>query len=138
MQIICYALNKNHFHLLLKQLAERGIEKFMHRLGTGFSMYFNLKYRRSGSLFQGKFKAIHINSNEYLLRLSAYINLNDHIHQLGGKASKLSQTSWAEFITPRSGDTKYCDTEIILGQFKNSKEYQRFAEEALENIVNNK
>src|SRR3989338_2208696 len=74
-QFIAYSLNPNHFHFILTQLEERGIEKFMHRLGTGYTMYFNEKRGRSGSLFQGRFKANHINSNEYLLYASAYVNL---------------------------------------------------------------
>jgi len=79
---ICYCLNPNHFHLILEQVSERGIEKFMHRLGVGYSKYFNQKYKRVGSLFQGTFKAIHVSSNEYLLHLSAYINLNNKIHKV--------------------------------------------------------
>ena len=61
-----YGINPNHFHFMLEQVSEKGIEKFMHRLGTGFSKYFNAKYKRSGSLFQGKFKAKLIDTNEYL------------------------------------------------------------------------
>src|SRR5437868_10728186 len=56
---ICYCLNPNHYHFLLEQIAEKGIEKFLHRLGTGYTKYFNIKNKRSGSLFQGTFKAIH-------------------------------------------------------------------------------
>src|SRR3989344_6008505 len=62
-----YCLNPNHYHFLLTPLVEKGVEKFMQRLGTGYTMYFNERNKRSGSLFQGKFKSKHINSNEYLL-----------------------------------------------------------------------
>src|SRR3989344_7211266 len=67
--IVAYCLNPNHFHFILKQLSVDGIQKFMHRLGTGYTMYFNEKYKNSGSLFQGRYQAIHVNSNEYLLHL---------------------------------------------------------------------
>ena len=80
---VAYCLNPNHFHLILQQIADKGIEKFMQRLGTGYSKYFNKKYKKSGSLFQGTFKARHIDSNEYLLHLSAYVNLNNRVHRLG-------------------------------------------------------
>ena len=76
-QFVAYCLNPNHYHFILTPLVDKGIEKFMQRLGTGYTMYFNEKDKRSGSLFQGKFKSKHIHSNEYLLRVSAYVNLNN-------------------------------------------------------------
>ena len=78
--IVMYCINPNHFHLVLKQNMEKGIEKFMQKLGTGYTKYFNNKNSRSGSLFQDKFKSKHIDNNEYLLYLSAYVNLNDKVH----------------------------------------------------------
>jgi len=48
----------------------------MQRLGMGYAKYFNNRRKRSGTLFQGKFKARHIDSNEYLLHVSSYVNLN--------------------------------------------------------------
>ncbi|PID83131.1 hypothetical protein CSB11_02950 [Candidatus Campbellbacteria bacterium] len=62
--IISYCLLPNHFHLVLKQEAENGISKFMQKLGTSYTMYFNEKYKRTGSLFAGKFKAKHISSDK--------------------------------------------------------------------------
>ena len=87
--IIAYCLNPNHFHMLLEQAMDGGISEFMKRLGGGFTNYFNNKYKRSGSLFQGVFKDVHIDTNEYLLHVSAYVNLNDHVHKLGGETPKL-------------------------------------------------
>ena len=57
---ICYCLNPNHFHFAIKQVGDNGIIKFMHRLGTGYTKYFNQKYENSGALFQGRYKAKHI------------------------------------------------------------------------------
>ena len=78
-EFVVYCLNPNHYHFALRQLEENGIKKFMQRLGTAYAMYFNKKYKRSGALFQGTFKAIHVDSNDYLLYLSAYINKNHFI-----------------------------------------------------------
>lgn len=75
-EIIQWCLMPNHFHLLLRQLAEHGISKFMQRVGTSFSMYFNKKHQRSGTLFQGTFKAKHVAGDDYFSHLSAYIPLN--------------------------------------------------------------
>jgi putative transposase len=137
--IVCYAFNPNHFHFLLSPLVDKGIEKFMQKLGTGYTMYFNAKHKRSGSLFQGVFKSVHVNSNEYLLHLSAYINLNNKVHQLRGETSKLSLTSWEEYVGPINSEVRLVgNNEIIMGQFKNPKEYLKFALEILPEIIERK
>ena len=71
-----YCLMPNHFHLLIKEKAENGISEFVKKVATGYSMYFNKKYERTGSLFEGAFKATHADSDEYLKYLFAYIHLN--------------------------------------------------------------
>ena len=134
-QFVAYCLNPNHFHFILTQLVERGIEKFMHRLGTGYTMYFNEKHKRSGALFQGRFKANHINSNEYLLHASAYVNLNNKVHKYGDRA--LTKSSWKEYIDTRS-DFGFCNKDLTLGQFRNRKDYETFAMESLGNMLRRK
>ena len=124
---ICYCLNPNHYHFILQQITGRGIEKFMHRLGLGYTNYFNKKYRRSGSLFQGTFKANHIDSNDYLLYASAYVNLNNKVHQIGNKPF---ESSWKEYVK-ENGQSIFCDKKIILNQFANSENYKAFAEDVL-------
>lgn len=71
-----YCLMPNHFHILVKQNIKNGVSKFMQKLGTAYTMYFNNKNNRTGSLFQGTFKAKHANKDEYLKYLFAYIHLN--------------------------------------------------------------
>ena len=117
-EIVAYCLNPNHYHLILKQVTDKGIEKFMHKVGMGYSKYFNNKYTRSGALFQGVFQSINIDSNEYLLYLSAYVNKNKFIH---GYDNKFEFSSLKEY----AGKTVYslCDKAIILKQFRNKQEY---------------
>jgi len=74
-KIIADCLMPNHFHLLIEEIEENGISHFMHRFGVGYVNYFNKKYDRVGSLFQGRFKAIVIESDVYLQRLLVYINI---------------------------------------------------------------
>ena len=71
-----YVLMPNHFHILVKEINSNGLSNFMEKLTTGYSMYFNKKYERVGPLFQGRFKAAHIDNDEYLKYLYAYIHLN--------------------------------------------------------------
>jgi len=75
-EIICFCFMPNHYHLMLRQLVDGGITLFMRKFGTGFTNYFNIKYDRVGSLFQGKFKAVHIEKQAHLLYLPHYIHLN--------------------------------------------------------------
>lgn len=74
--VICFSLMPNHFHLLLRQIRDNGITDFLRKIGTGYTMAFNLKNNRVGPLFQGTFKAIHIKNDIYLTHVSRYIHLN--------------------------------------------------------------
>lgn len=129
--IVSYCLNPNHYHLILEQLVDGGISEFMKRIG-GYTWYFNNKYERSGSLFQGVFKDVHIDSNEYLLHVGAYVNLNDRVHKLGNGTSTLvqSKSSWEEYVDRRVKGI--CEKGIILEQFRNVDEYKQFALSSLE------
>ena len=71
-----YCLMPNHFHILLREDNETGVTEFLKKVATAYSMYFNKKYERSGSLFQGAFKSRHVDNEPYLNWLFAYIHLN--------------------------------------------------------------
>lgn len=77
-----YCLMPNHFHILIKEKdsedneAKPAIPIFMQKLLTGYSMYFNKKRTRTGKLFEGPFKSTHVDNDEYLKYLFAYIHLN--------------------------------------------------------------
>ncbi len=131
--IISYCVNPNHFHILVTPLIEKGIEKFMQKIG-GYTRYFNEKYERSGVLFQGKFKSKHVKDNRYILHLSAYINMNNR-DIFGTPTTKLSKSSLEEYTKNEKG---FCNTTIISGQFKNGKEYLLFAIESWKNILKRK
>ncbi len=143
--VVAYCLNPNHYHLILRQRVDGGISKFMQRLGTSHTMQFNKKYDRSGALFQGKFKAILIDSNEYLLYLSAYVNANNFIHNYRDNKS-WPYSSYLDYSTgvckgPTFAFTPTglcegwtfanytCEKGIVLDQFSgNAEEYKKFVE----------
>lgn len=136
-EIVCVCLNPNHYHLLVKQVSENGISKFMHRLGTAYSKYFNEKYKRSGALFQGRFKAKHVDDNNYLLHLSAYINLNFEAHdKWKNKKNPMTFSSWPEYCGKSS--SRLCSKSIILKQFPNRESYKKFAKDSLKFIKETK
>ena len=75
-EILAFVLMPNHFHLLLRQKMENGIIRFMQKLGTGYTMYFNQKYERVGGLFQGRYKAVLVKRESHFIYLPTYIHTN--------------------------------------------------------------
>lgn len=75
-RIKAYALMPNHVHLLVQEFCEGGISKFMLKLMTAYSMYFNIRYERSGPLFTRPFRSRHVDTDEYSKWVFSYINLN--------------------------------------------------------------
>lgn len=93
-----WGLMTNHFHLLVRQEVDGGITKFMKKLGTGYSMFFNIKYQRKGSLFGGPFKSKLIgNDDNYMRQLFAYIHLNP---------LEIEFPKWEEDINKSSSEMK--------------------------------
>jgi len=131
-EITCYCLNPNHFHLVLKQLIDRGITMMLHRLSTSYTNYFNDKYQRSGSLFQGPFKAVRVDTDQYLFWLSGYVNGNPEIHRVA-KANNYEWSSYKDFLTIKSNNQILGNKDIILSQFGNSsRNYENFVNRVIE------
>ncbi|MDP3646281.1 MAG: transposase [bacterium] len=85
-----YDLLPNHHHFLIRERRDGGITSFMRKLGTAYTMYFNIKYRRSGALYQGAFKAKHVGTNRYFDRVLNYIH---------GNHAVLFEPRWKEGVT---------------------------------------
>ena len=115
--IIAYALLPNHYHFILKEEVEGGISKFMQKLGTSYTKYFNNKYKRTGVLFQGKFKAKEIYSDESLNHISVYVNMNYKHHKYDPKKD-LVKTSVFEYLDKESGE-KICNQKNLNLIIKN-------------------
>lgn len=115
----------NHFHLIAHERKLNGISSYMHRVQTGYSKYFNTKYRKSGHLVQGTFQAVHIEDNEQFLHVSAYIHRNQReISKWKNKEHLYPWSSYHDYIVDnRWGDL--LNTQIILEQFE-PKEYRDF------------
>ncbi|HPJ80228.1 MAG TPA: transposase [Candidatus Portnoybacteria bacterium] len=75
-EILAFCFMPNHIHLLLRQIRNNGITKFMRKVGTGYSGYFNRRYDRRGHLFQSRFQAVHVKTNDQLQIVFVYIHAN--------------------------------------------------------------
>ncbi len=74
--VVAFCLMPNHYHLLLKQRVDGGIWRFMHKLGVGYTLFFNQRHKRSGVLFQGRFKRAHVHTDAQLRYIPHYIHMN--------------------------------------------------------------
>lgn len=77
-EILIFCLMPNHYHLMVCQLVEGGLSLFMKKLADSYVGYFNVRYERKGmgSLFQGRFKAVHVKNDRQLMALACYIFTN--------------------------------------------------------------
>jgi len=119
----------NHFHFILKETQEGGISKFMQRLADAYTKYFNLRHGRSGHLFGGRFQSVHVDRNEYLNYLSAYIHLNPReLAKWRGKEIEYPWSSFQDFVKENRWG-QFLSNPIILEQFENGDEYRNFVED---------
>jgi putative transposase len=75
-ELVAFCLMPNHFHLILREVKDGGIANYMHRVAHGYAKYFDKKYEQSGHVFQGPYKAVHVEDDKQLLYLSAYVHRN--------------------------------------------------------------
>lgn len=122
--LICYCLMPNHFHLLVRQNSEVKISELIQKLCTGYSKYFQKKYDHVGHLFQGTFKAIHVDNESYLTWLSAYIHQNPATASIVNNLEDYPYSSYLDYIGLRDG--KLCDKAPILDKFKSKEDYKKF------------
>lgn len=123
-EIICYCLMPNHFHLLLRQLNDGGIQEFIRKVSNSYTKYFNTKNDRVGHLFQGEFKAVAIQTDEQLIHVSRYIHLNPFVSNLVKDLKYFNYSSYLDFIGER--ENILCKKEPVLGLFKTAKDYKGF------------
>lgn len=126
-EIIAFCLMPSHLHFLLKQLKENGISTFMSNVSNSYTRYFNTKQKRIGPLFQGKFKAIKVETDEQLLHLSRYIHLNPYSAFIIKDLTNLENypySSISEYLNPKI--STHCNKEMVLGHFRNIAAYKKF------------
>lgn len=131
-EILVFTLMPNHFHLLLRQKKENGIVRFMQKLGTGYTMYFNQKNERVGGLFQGRFKAVLVSEEAHFIHLPFYIHTNPLDLNYGGSTSidcidYLKNYRWSSFLDyiGKKNFPSVTSREFFLEFFGGEKEYEK-------------
>lgn len=124
-ELINFCLMPNHFHITAREIKEGGISKYLQRLQIAYTKYLNAKYGKSGHLFQGAFRSIHIKNNEQLLHLSAYIHRNPREISENRDEEKYYWSSYQDYINKNRWGN-FLKREIILDQFNNQDEYWDF------------
>ncbi len=125
-EIYAYAFMPNHYHFLLRQLQDNGIETFIRILQNSFAKYFNIKYDRHGALFQSTFKARRVETDEEFVHVSRYIHLNP-VTSFMIDFNELSSYPWTSFpIYSRDSLNRFVNANEIIGRFVTREKYVQF------------
>ena len=128
----CYVLMTNHYHLLI-ETPEGNLGKIMHYLNSSYTMYINIKRKRSGHLFQGRYKAILVDKDSYLLELSRYLHLNPVRANMVERPEEYLHSSYTAYIAINDGLVRTTDLFAIFSKDTETakKHYRAFVEGAL-------
>jgi putative transposase len=127
-QLLSYSLMPNHYHLLVWQKPEAGIDEFMNSLWTRYTMYFNKKYHRVGPLFQSVYKAVQLRTEEQLLHLSRYIHRNSIakrlLRNLASQGLALRSYPWSSYLEYLGlRNTEWINSKTILSHWNSNPYY---------------
>ncbi len=121
--ILCYCLMPNHFHLLLKENIEAGISHYMQKLLNSYSRYFNVRYKRVGPLFSGRFRAVGIEGDDQFLHITRYIHLNPYVAGLCNNPLSRAWSSLDEYMG--KAPHGFCQTDLLL-ELVTPQDYKNF------------
>lgn len=136
--VCAYCLMPNHVHLLVREKNEGGTSRFMQKLATGYTMYFNTRYERTGALFQGVFKSSHVTNDRYLKYLISYIHLNPvkliepKWKETGIKNRKAAEeylegyrySSYLDYLGSKRKENVIIDTSVLPEYFESPSDFK--------------
>lgn len=121
---IAFCLMPNHYHFLLRQDSDISISNFIQSVFNSYTKAFNKMFGRSGTLFEGPYKAIHIDNHNYLIHLCRYIHLNPLDARLVDFLQNWKYSNYLEWIGQRK--SLLIDLEFVKNNFGNPEEYIKF------------
>jgi|SRR3989344_8940294 len=146
--IIAFTIKDNHYHLVLQEIKEGGVAKFMHKFGTGITNRFNTRHKETGRLFQGAYKARRVGSDNYLKYLNVYLHIKN-VFELypGGIQKALDEfedayrfavrypyTSLGGYINNNSNTREIISSDLLNDEFADEQEFKKFARACIERI----
>ena len=124
-ELLAFCLMPNHVHLFIYQYQQDSMSEFMRSLLVSYSLYFNKKYKRTGPLFESKYKASRISDDAYLLHITRYIHLNP-------KSWKDYEYSSLPYYLHQVSD-EWINPKRVLELFQDTQDYQEFVSDYQEN-----
>jgi putative transposase len=118
--ILAYCIMPTHIHLIINELCEDGITKFMNLILKSYTAYFNLKYNRRGPLWEGRFKNVLIKNDYQLIHTTRYVHLNPVTAYLVDKPIDWKYSSYREYLGEIGKDEKVCNFSDFLAITKES------------------
>ena len=125
-KIIAFCLMPNHFHFLIKQKKNNGIKEFISLLNNSYAKYFNIKYKKKGGLFESRFKAIRIETEEQLLHVSRYIHLNPYTSYVVKNFNTLLAYPFSSLPEYLSGRPDLCNLDQLEKLFQTPEKHKEF------------
>lgn len=138
-RVHAYLLMSNHFHLIV-ETPKANLSEFMRQFNISYTGYYNRRHRRSGHLYQGRFKAVVVDRNSYLLELSRYVHLNPirikakALRPDSERIREISQYRWSSLPGYVEGKKKasWVTYEVVLGYVGGSRQkYAGFVQDGI-------
>lgn len=146
--ILALTLKDNHYHLVLQEIKEGGVAKFMQKFGTGITGRFNTRHKETGRLFQGSYKARRVGTDNYLKYLNVYLHIKNVFELYPGGikkalkefegayqfASHYPYTSLGGYVHNEPNIRKIISSNLLDDEFMDEREFKKFARECIEQI----
>jgi len=123
-EVLAFCLMPNHFHLLVKQLKDGGISRYLSLFQNSFAKYRNTKYQREGHLFGGQFKVVRIEDDDQFLHVHRYIHLNPYTSLVVRNFDELENYSYSSLPEYLGIEEGFCHKEEVLAHFKDLTMYR--------------
>jgi len=125
--VVAYCLMPNHYHFLLRQDGEQPISLLIQRIFNAYTKAYNKRYGRSGTLFQGRYRAVHVDRENYLVQLCRYIHANPVKGGLVSHVQDWPYSNYREWIGDRMGTL--VDRSLVQSLFQRAEDYEHFVED---------
>lgn len=123
-EVVAYCIMPTHIHLIIKQIQNGGVSHYMAKVLNSYSRYFNVKHKRNGPLWAGRFKSVLVSNDNQLIHLTRYIHLNPTSAGIIKKPEQWVYSSYKEYTSPCFAGQKICNFKNLIDM--NNKEYQKF------------